>query len=162
MTQSFAEISLKTLLDHPEFPEGEYWHRQHYAAEQIVFAEGERGRAIYVILNGKLSVCTRVEISENRQMLSGLCELFDDDEFAHSCFFDQEPHSATVKAVTACELAVVDVEKLKTFLDRNPVLGYQLLQHWIGIILPRIRHGNKRLASLFSWGLKAHDLDSLL
>ena len=95
-------------------------------------------------------------------MLSGLCELFDDDEFAHSCFFDHEPHSATVKAVTACELAVIDVEKLKTFLDANPVLGYQLLRHWIGLILPRIRHGNKRLASLFSWGLKAHDIDSLL
>ncbi len=161
MSESPATYSLKSLLEHPDFVEGEYWYKQDYDANTIVFLEGDKGKNIYVILNGSVSVCTRVELSENQQMLSGLCELFDGDEFAHSCFFDDEPHSATVKTVSPCQLAIIDAIKLKQFLDSNPELGYPLLTHWIGIILPRIRQGNKRLSSLFSWGLKAHDIDSL-
>lgn len=161
MTQS-ATITLKSLLDHPHFREGEFWYRQSLPAEYVVFAEGETGKEIYVILNGKVSVCTRVEIAENRQMLSGLCELYDDDEFAHACFFDDQPHSATIKTITECELAVINADKLKQFLDSNSDIGYQLLTHWINIILPRLRDGNKRMSNLFSWGLKAHEMDSLI
>lgn len=161
MSKLLPAYTLTSLLDHPEFKEGQYWYRQDYDADQVVFLEGERGKEMYVILSGKVSVCTRVVIAENKQMLSGLCELFDGDEFAHSCFFDDEPHSATVKTVTPCHLAIIDTIKLKQFLDDNPEIGYRLLTHWMGIILPRIRQGNKRLSSLFSWGLKAHDMDSL-
>jgi CRP-like cAMP-binding protein len=161
MPESVSLYTLKSLLEHPEFSERDYWYEQYYDANQVVFLEGDIGKNIYVILTGQVSVCTRVVLSENQQMLSGLCELFDGDEFAHSCFFDDEPHSATVKTVTECRLAVIDAVKLKQFLDNNPELGYRLLTHWIGIILPRIRQGNKRLSSLFSWGLKAHDIDSL-
>jgi CRP-like cAMP-binding protein len=153
--------TLKTLLVHPAFSEGEYWSIKDYAADQIVFEEGGKGKEMYVILSGVVSVCTNVEISENRRMRSGICELFDGDEFAHSCFFDDEPHSATIKTVSPCQLAVIDALKLKSFLDKHPEIGYQLLTHWMKLILPRIRQGNKRLSSLFSWGLKAHDIDSL-
>ena len=95
-------------------------------------------------------------------MLSGLCELFDGEEFAHSCFFDDEPHCATVKTVSSCQLAVIDAAKLKQFLDLHPEIGFLLLFHWMKIILPRLRQSNKRFSSLFSWGLKAHQIDSLI
>ena len=162
MSQTANVITLKDLLAHPQFQEGEFWYRQMLPAEYLVFAEGEIGKEIYVILSGKVSVCTRVEISDNRQMLSGLCELYDDDEFAHACFFDDQPHSASIKTVTECELAVIDADKLRLFLDANSELGYRLLTHWMQIILPRLRDGNKRMANLFSWGLKAHDMDTLI
>lgn len=161
MSESPATLTLSSLLEHPAFVEGDFWCKKHYEADQIVFLEGDRGQEMYVILSGKVSVCTRVVLSDDKQMLSGLCELFDGDEFAHSCFFDDEPHSATVKTVSPCDLAVVDVVKLRQFLEANTEIGYRLMTHWISIILPRIRQGNKRLSSLFSWGLKAHNLDSL-
>lgn len=162
MTKVFQSCSLKTLLDHPEFLEGKFWYRKNYDADQLVFLEGETGGEIYVILNGKVSVCTHVKISEDRVMLSGLCELYDGEEFAHSCFFDDEPHSATVKTVSPCQLAIIDVAKLKQFIDDHPEIGYLLLFHWIKIILPRLRQSNKRFSSLFSWGLRAHKIDSLI
>jgi CRP-like cAMP-binding protein len=155
-------LSLKSLLDHPQFVEGEFWARKHYQQEELVIVEGEKGNEIFVILSGKVSVCTHVKISEDKVMLSGLCELFDGEEFSHACFFDDEPHSATVKTVATCELAVINVEKLKQFLDEHPELGFRLLFHWIKIILPRIRQSNKRFSSMFSWGLKAHQIDSAI
>ncbi|MGZ8897927.1 MAG: Crp/Fnr family transcriptional regulator [Halobacteriota archaeon] len=161
MTEIPQSCSLTTLLDHPEFLEGKFWNRKNYDADQFVFLEGETGREIYVILNGKVSVCTQVKVSEDSHIMSGLCELFDGEEFAHSCFFDDEPHSATVKTVSPCQLAIIDVAKLKQFLDDHPDIGFLLLFHWMKIILPRLRQSNKRFSSLFSWGLKAHQIDSL-
>ena len=160
MTENISYRTLKDLLAHPEFSEGEIWNQKHYEKNELVIVEGETNNEIYAVISGKLSVCTDVQISENRKMLSGLCELLDGEEFAHSCFFDNEPHSATVKAVTACELAVIDADKLKQFLDNHPEIGYQVMTHWMGLLLPRLRQGNKRFTSLFSWGLKAHKLDS--
>ncbi|MGR9073287.1 MAG: cyclic nucleotide-binding domain-containing protein [Gammaproteobacteria bacterium] len=160
MAELNSYATLKDLLIHPEFVEGDIWYRKRYKAHELVIVEGETNKEIFVVLDGKLSVCTDVKISENRKMISGLCELLDGEEFAHSCFFDDEPHSATVKAITDCELAVIDAAKLKFFLDRHPQIGYQVLSHWIRLLLPRLRQGNKRFASLFSWGLKAHRLDS--
>lgn len=151
--------SLKSLINHPEFLEGECWYKKNYDPDELVIVEGEVGSEIYAILSGKVSVCTQVQISESRHMLSGLCELFDGEEFAHSCFFDDEPHSATVKTITYCELAVIDAAKLNTFLQSHPEIGFNLLYFWISLMLPRIRQGNKRFSSLFSWGLKAHQLD---
>lgn len=153
-------LSLKSLLEHPEFVEGNFWVRKHYQPEELVIIEGEKGNKIYAVLSGKVSVCTNVKISEDRQMLSGLCELFDGEEFSHACFFDDEPHCATVKTIAPCELAIIDADKLKYFLEENPELGFRLLFHWIKIILPRIRQGNKRFSSMFSWGLKIHQIDS--
>jgi len=150
MTEKLQSCSLTTLLDHPEFLEGEIWYRKNYDADQLVLVEGETGREIYVILNGKVSVCTQVKISEDSHILSGLCELFDGEEFAHSCFFDDEPHSATVKTVSPCQLAIIDAAKLKQFLDDHPDIGFLLLFHWMKIILPRLRQSNKRFSSLFS------------
>jgi len=161
MSELLQPYPLRSLLDHSEFVEGRYWYRKNYDADQIVFLEGSKGKEMYVILSGKVSVCTRVAVGQNKQMMSGLCELFDGDEFAHSCFFDDVPHSATVKTITPCHLAVVDAIKLKQFLDNNTEIGYRILTHWIHSLLPRIREGNQRLSSLFSWGLKAHDMDSL-
>ena len=162
MAEALQSCSLTTLLDHPEFLEGEFWYRKNYDADQHVFLEGETGREIYVILNGKVSVCTHVKVSEDRHIVSGLCELFDGEEFAHSCFFDDEPHCATVKTVSPCKLAIIDAAKLKQFLDDHPEIGFLLLYHWMKIILPRLRQSNKRFSSLFSWGIKAHQIDSLI
>ncbi|MGR9051290.1 MAG: cyclic nucleotide-binding domain-containing protein [Gammaproteobacteria bacterium] len=160
MSNIHQACSLKTLLDHPDFYEGEYWQRSFYNPEQLVIVEGEIGNEIFAIISGKVSVCTNVIISENRRFLSGLCELFDGEEFAHSCFFDDEPHGATVKTITNCELAAVDAGKLRHFLNDHPEIGYSLLLHWVKIMLPRIRQGNKRFSSMFSWGLRAHRIDA--
>ncbi|MBL1263195.1 Crp/Fnr family transcriptional regulator [Methylomicrobium sp. RS1] len=162
MLEMLQPYSLKSLLAHPEFVEGQFWNRKSYDADQLVIVEGEKGNDIYVILEGKVSVCTNVKISEDRQMLSGLCELLEGHEFAHFCFFDDEPYSATVKTITPCQMAIIKAPKLKQFLERNPEIGFHLLFHWMQMLLPYLRQSNKRVANLFSWGLKAHQIDSLL
>ena len=160
MFEECSYQTLKDLLDHPGFCAGEAWRKVMYDTNELIIVEGETNNEIFVVLKGSLMVCTDVKISKNRTMLSGLCELFDGEEFAHSCFFDDEPHCATVKAITSCELAVIDADKLKLFLEAHPEIGFRILHNWIENLLPRFRQGNKRIASLFSWGLKAHKIDT--
>jgi CRP-like cAMP-binding protein len=154
--------TLKQLLTHPEFTEGQYWCRARYAGGELVIREGQRNHEVYVVLSGSLMVCTDVEVSDTVHLSSGLCELFDGEEFALSCFFDDQPHSATVKTLSECELAVVDAGKLKVFLNQHPDLGYQILFHWLQCLLPRLRMDNRRIATLLGWGLKAHRIDGEL
>ena len=160
MFEECSYQTLKDLLEHPDFCVGEAWRKVKYETNELIIVEGEINNEIFVVLKGSLMVCTDVKISKNRTMLSGLCELFDGEEFAHSCFFDNEPHCATVKATTACELAVIDADKLKLFLEAHPEIGFRILYHWIEQLMPRFRQGNKRIASLFSWGLKVHKIDT--
>ncbi len=156
---AFKFHTLKNLLNHEQFIEGKIWHRKRFEPNETVIVEGEINHEIFVVLSGKLMVCTDVKLSENKTMVSGLCELFEGEEFAHSCFFDHEPHCATVKAITSSELAVIDAEQLKQFLEHHTEIGYQILFHWVTVLLPRLRQSNKRIASLFSWGLKVHKID---
>ncbi|MGR8981660.1 MAG: cyclic nucleotide-binding domain-containing protein [Gammaproteobacteria bacterium] len=162
MAENLRTYSLKSLLDHPEFTEGEFWHRENFEADRYVFLEGENGNEIYVILDGQVAVCTHVKISDNRQIHPGLCELFEGEEFAHFCFFDDEPHCASVKTISPCQLACIDSAKLKGFLDDHPDIGFQLLCHWMKTVIPWLRQSNKRFSTLLSWGLKAHQIDSNL
>ena len=151
--------NLKELLSHPEFQRGEHWHQTHFDANEQVIKEGESGTDIFVVLQGTLMVCTDVIVTESRHLQSGLCELFDGEEFALSCFFNDESHSATVKTLTPCKLAVIDSSKLRHFLETRPDIGYCILFHWIEKLLPRLRQDNRRISSIFSWGLKAHKID---
>jgi len=154
--------NLKELLDHPGFGEGDAWRRVSYDANKFVIIEGENSKNIYVVLSGTLMVCTDVMVSESTHMRPGLCELFGGEEFALSCFFDNDPHCATVKTLTACNLAVIDAVKLNSFLESNPAIGYRILYHWIESLLPCLRRSNKRINSLFTWGLKVHGIDQVL
>jgi CRP-like cAMP-binding protein len=162
MPEIHPYLTLKDLLGHPEFIENKNWWRKKFDTNQTVIVEGDALQLIYVILTGTLMVCTDIEITGGSRISPGLCELSEGEEFGHFCFFDDQPQCATVKATSACELAIVDADKLKIFFNDHPEIGYSVIQHWMKMLLPRLRQGNKRIASLFSWGLKAHHIDKEL
>lgn len=159
MPETHHYSTLKDLLSHPEFVENINWQRKQYDTNQEVIVEGEALQQIYLILTGTLMVCTGIEVSGGSRISPGLCELSEGEEFGHFCFFDDQPQCATVKATSPCKLVVIDAEKLKIFFNDHPEIGYSIIQHWMKMLLPRLRQGNKRIASLFSWGLKAHKID---
>lgn len=159
MSETHQYLTLKDLLGHPKFVENKNWWSQQYDTNQEIIVEGEALQQIYLILTGTLMVSTDVEVSGGSRISPGLCELSAGEEFGHFCFFDDQPQCATVKATSPCELVVVDAEKLKQFFNDHPEIGYSVIQHWMKMLLPRLRQGNKRIASLFSWGLKAHNID---
>ncbi|MCA1805679.1 MAG: hypothetical protein LC646_10165, partial [Xanthomonadaceae bacterium] len=70
--------------------------------------------------------------------------------------------SATVVAVEDAELVVIDGEQLLRFFDANPEIGYNMLKKMLSVTVGRLRSTNKKLVSLFVWGLKAHRIEQHL
>ena len=117
--------ALNILLDDPDFREGLLWTRRRVAADETLFAEGDRSSDVYLILKGKVRVVGNVDLDDQRTVHSGFSHLHEGQVFGELPLFDGEPRSATVITLTNCELAVMEGEALMAFLDAHPELGYQ-------------------------------------
>ena len=60
------------------------------------------------------------------------------------------------------ELIEIDIQTFKTFLEANPEIGYQVLVIMLNKLVSRLRHADKTIFTLYSWGMKAHKLDQFL
>ena len=82
--------------------------------------------------------------------------------FGELALFDQRTRSASVMAVTDCELAEISGAQMLQFLDDHPAVGYPVLKELITTLVQRLRSTNKKLFSILAWGLKARGLDQHL
>lgn len=156
------EKSLRALLHHPEFVEGQYWLRERFRANQPIVEEGKIGSEIYLVLSGRVRVLGDVSLGEDRRIRPGFFDLDVGEVFGELALFDREPRSASVVAVSDCELAVIDGDRLLEFLDHHTDIGYEVLKDLVSALVGRLRNTNRKLFSLMAWGLKAHGLDEHL
>lgn len=157
-----SEPRFEDLLAHPDFQEGVHWRRCRYEAGTAVFREGDTGREVYLILEGGVRVIGDVELDAARRVQPGLCDLARGALFGELALFDRGARSATVTAVEDTELAVIDGDRLLAFFEDNPDLGYRFLRELLTMVVGRMRATNRKLVSLFAWGLKAHGIEGHL
>jgi CRP-like cAMP-binding protein len=153
------EAEIRSLLERADFREGEHWQRRQLEAGRTVFREGEAGSELYLVLEGSVRVMGDVELEARRHIQPGFCDLPAGALFGELALFDQGPRSATVVAVQDTELAVIDGRQLLEFFEKNPEVGYRIMKSLMMILVGRLRSTNKKLVSLFAWGLKAHQIE---
>jgi len=153
---------LDVLLNHPDFREGDVWHCRQFPPNTTLFSEGDTGREVYLILSGSVRVLGHVDLDDTRCIRPGFSDLTQGEVFGELALFDNQPRSATVMTVTACDLALVNGEELMRFLDTHPELGYPLFSDLILILVRRLRAANQKNFALFAWGLKARGIDKFL
>lgn len=151
--------ALYRLLDHPSFEEGVVWTRRRISADETLFSEGDQGSEVFLILKGSVRVVGNVDLDDNRTVHPGFSDLGEGQVFGELPMFDGEPRSATVVALTDCELAVLEGEQLMGFLDDHPELGYPIFKELIHLLVGRLRQANRRIFSLFAWGLKMRGIE---
>lgn len=151
--------SLCQLLDHPDFAEGKLWIRRITPANETLFAEGDGSSEVYLILKGSVRVVGNVDLDDQRTVHPGFSDFGEGQVFGELPLFDGEPRSATVITLTDCELAVLEGKKLMAFLDAHPELGYPIFKELIHLLVGRLRQANRRIFSLFAWGLKLQGID---
>jgi CRP/FNR family transcriptional regulator len=106
----------------------------------IVFAEGESGDALYVVIDGKVKIFrTSPDGRENMLAVLGPGEMF-----GELSLFDPGPRTATVAAITDCSLTSLAHDMLRPWLAGRPELGVQLLQ----ALAQRLRRTNEAMADL--------------
>ena len=108
-------------------------HREIYPAGEIIFREGDPGDSAYLIEEGCIEVC----VSSTQQTCIGKGELF-----GEIALIDQQPRTATVRALENTVLIPIPRQLVKELLEKtDPVVRHLLLT-----ILERFRSTRKQPA----------------
>lgn len=151
-----------SILRDPRLVQDGVADRRCYGTNDTVIAEGSEGRSLYLIESGRVRVSGRVELAGKRHIQPGLCDLEPDDVFGELSLFEEAPRSASVVAVQDCELLEFRADALAAHFDKYPERGYLVLKTLFNVLTTRLRRADRRLESIFAWGLKVHGIDEHL
>lgn len=130
-----------------------YSNKRSFGPKQTILNEGDESRAIYLILEGSVSVLTR---EGGREMV--LAYLNPGEFFGEmSLFQDQATRSAIVRTRTPILVAEVELEAFREFVRREPDIMFEVA----GQLAGRLRDTSRRLrdlAFLDVAGRVAHEL----
>jgi CRP/FNR family cyclic AMP-dependent transcriptional regulator len=104
----------------------------HFPRRQVIFAEGEPSRCLYVILSGKVKI-GRYSPDGRENLLSVLGPA---DMFGESSVFDLAPYASNATTVTEVRAVSIDRDTLHAWIARRPDIAEQLLAD----MARRLRH----------------------
>ena len=114
--------------------------RQQLARAEVLFAEGDAGHRLFVILEGKLKLGrTSSDGRENLLAILGPGEMF-----GELSLFDPRPRTSTATAVVESTLIALSHEELEPWLLQHPEVATQML----GALARRLRRTNDSLSDL--------------
>jgi CRP-like cAMP-binding protein len=96
----------------------------------VIFAEGDKGDAMYVVRNGEVTVERDGRIMET---LGG------GDIFGEMALIDGAPRSATARAKTDCEVAPINEKTFLFLVHETPFFAIAVMRTLAG----RLRHMNE-------------------
>ncbi len=94
-----------------------------FAKGALLVREGDPGDAFHLVLEGSVAV-VRIAPDARETILSILKE---GDFFGEMSVFDSSPRSASIKALTAVEVGVIEQHAILDLIDRNPSIGRALV-----------------------------------
>jgi CRP-like cAMP-binding protein len=106
----------------------------------MVFAQGEPGDLLYIIISGKVKIGNR---SPNGQETL-LAILGPSDMFGELSVFDPGPRTSSATTITAVHAVSMDRDALRTWIADRPEIAQQLLR----VLARRLRRTNNNLADL--------------
>lgn len=98
----------------------------------VIFAEGEAGNNMYVLIQGRADISVGGEVIESAVPGALLGEM---------SLVSSAPRSATVTAATECKLVAVDTRTFDLLARESP----EFARHVMTVMAERLRHTNARL-----------------
>jgi CRP/FNR family cyclic AMP-dependent transcriptional regulator len=105
----------------------------------LLIQEGDRSDQLYVVLSGRLKVF--LSDSEGKEIV---IDVLGPGQCFGEMALEGEPRSASVAAMEACKLAVIERDQFKRFLAANPDAAYAL----IVTLIRRARNLTRTIGSL--------------
>jgi hypothetical protein len=122
-----SELSGEQLL-----PIADIVQHVHVEAGDLVFAEGQPGNHLYVILEGEVDVMRGSE---------RVARLGRKECVGEMALLDPAPRSASVKARTDCELLAIARDDFQDLLDMHPALARGIIR----VLTQRLRHATEQM-----------------
>ncbi|MDH5301317.1 MAG: cyclic nucleotide-binding domain-containing protein [Gammaproteobacteria bacterium] len=149
---------IEPLISHPDFTEGEYWQRIIVERDTKIIEQGQAGQHFYFLEQGQLRVLGRVELEQDKNVNPGVYDVEPGQIVGELILFDDQPRSATVKAVERSVLLQFDGVKTMQFLEHHPEVGFGFMRELMKVMVGRLRSTNQKVFSLLAWGLKVHGI----
>jgi len=124
-----------------------------YRKHETIFREGDPGERFYIVVSGSVAVL-RVN-GEGRETILSLLKA--GDFFGEMSIFDSAVRSASIRTVTAAEIAHIEREDFMDLLDHSPTIGRLL----VVALAERLRAANALVSSTTSPDIRSR-LASLL
>jgi CRP-like cAMP-binding protein len=124
-----AAVSLRASMDSVKIAKG-----------GVLFAEGDEGDHLYVIVEGKLKLGT--SSGDGRENLLSI--LGPGEMFGELSLFDPGPRTSTATAVTDAKLLSLGHDEVTPWLKENPAVSLQLLER----LAQRLRRTNEAVGDL--------------
>lgn len=105
------------------------------AAGQTIFAVGDPGLVMYVLIEGQVDILVGHEVVESAGPGAILGEM---------ALIDRMPRSATAIARSDCRLLPIDIQRFDTLIRKTP----DFARHVMKVMADRIRNMNGRNLSL--------------
>ncbi|MBE7413476.1 MAG: cyclic nucleotide-binding domain-containing protein [Leptospiraceae bacterium] len=104
---------------------------------EVIFREGDSENSMYVILQGSVEIYFKIKAQETRVAI-----LKKGDFFGEMALFRAKPRTATARAMTDTELAVIESkQQLERFLIQNPTFSAKM----VSIMATRLANTNELL-----------------
>lgn len=103
-----------------------------FTANYTIITEGHEGRALYIVVSGRVSVHLRGQ--ELAQLEQNAC-------FGEMSVFDAEPRSASVTTLEPCSCLVLTQQQLYDAIDETPGIAVNIIR----LLSRRIRELNRDL-----------------
>jgi HEAT repeat protein/ATP/ADP translocase len=114
--------ALAEIAEEEEFPAGE-----------VIFEEGHPAEHLYITLRGKVEVFHRTGSTEH-----AIASLGEKECFGEMAILDEEPRSASVKAVAPTQVMKIDKESFAELIHERPQISFAIFR----ILSSRLRHKN--------------------
>ena len=102
---------------------------------QLLFAKGQPGQQMFIVKSGELQIGEGNIVFETVKAGGILGEM---------AMVDDSPRSASVRAVTACELIPVDKRRFVTMLQQTPFFAIRVMR----VLARRLRAMNERITQI--------------
>jgi CRP/FNR family transcriptional regulator, cyclic AMP receptor protein len=96
-------------------------HEREYLKEEILFDQGEEAQAVYVVLEGAVSIARRIDGVEQF-----LTEYRPGEFFGELALVDRGPRAAQARAAANCRVAVLFREDFMALLNTHPVAASKI------------------------------------
>ncbi len=120
---------------------------QEYQPSEIVFEANQPAHHLYLIARGKVEVFLKVDSTERPLAVLGEKECF-----GEMAILDDEPRSASIRAVEPTLVLKIDRESFRELINERPQISFAIIK----ILGDRLRHKNMEADNLPALDTRRH------
>jgi CRP-like cAMP-binding protein len=119
---------------------------RNFAPRERIIEEGTPINSLYLVCDGVVHIR---RLAQKREMLLG--RLGPGGFFGEVNLFDPGVTTASIYAMKPTQVAFVDYESLRAFMDANPTAGYKIVSGMMTEMARRLRTTSARLVNVSYW-----------